>query len=116
MVKSGFFRTSLVQGVDESHVANLLFLAPRLEFFTERSDSAADYYGSFRSEHNSGTWLLLAGTALFAGAYIAVGENDGLALGLGIAGFGSLVTGAFREAAGRNDLSRAVWWYNRELR
>ena len=115
MVKSGFFRRSLVQGADEAHVASLLFLAPHLDLFAERSDSAARYYRSFHSKHNSGTWLALAGTALFAGAYIVEGESDGVAIGLAIAGAGSIVIGTFRTAAGRNDLARALWWYNREL-
>lgn len=43
-------------------------------------------------------------------------SRSGLALTLGILGFGSWVVGAVKGAPAHNDLARAVWWYNRGLR
>ena len=48
LLKHGAFSRSLVQGADETHVASLVFFAPRVELFAERSDSAARRRSAWR--------------------------------------------------------------------
>jgi hypothetical protein len=81
--------------------------------FAERSDTAARYYAGFRRRHTTGVLLGLAGTiALTAGLFAFDSDRDvGLALviGGGLLGIG----GGIQATRARDQLSQAVWWYNR---
>jgi hypothetical protein len=83
--------------------------------FAERSDTAASYYGSFRRRDRSGSLLGLAGLVVTTIALIEYDSDHdtGLALliGGGLLGLG----GGIQHARAHEQLSRAVWWYNRTL-
>ncbi len=115
-LKRGFLSHQLVAGTQEERVANIYFLAPYVERFAERSDSAAYYYERFRSRHNSSIWFGLAGLAAFTAALIVNDSNEPVAGTLLVLGVGGLTVGLVRGIPARNDLSRGIWWYNRDLR
>ena len=117
-LQSGFFKQSLVQGATGENLANVLFLAPALCIFAERSDSAAFYYGAFRRARNQSFWLSLSGGLLVVTA-ILIEEIDRaqseLTWSVGIPGLALLFTGVVRGVGSGNKLSKAVWWYNSTL-
>ncbi len=115
-LKRGFLSRKLIAGTQEEHVANVYFLAPYLERFAERSDSAAYYYARFRSKQNSSTWFALGSLAAFAAALIVNDSNEPVAGTLLVLGVGGLTVSLVRSLPAPNDLSRAIWWYNRDLR
>ena len=115
-LKRGFLSRRLVAGMQEEQVASVYFLAPSLERFAERSDSAAYYYVRFRSRQNSSTWLALGSVAAFTAAMIINDSNEPVAGTLLVLGVGGLTVGLVRGISAPNDLSRAIWWYNRGLR
>ena len=111
-----FFGSRLVQGSDDEKVAGIGWFAPALPFLAERSDSAASYYAAFRGKQNRGTGMLLAGFgALVVGAFVAAENDNAVGPVLLISGFTLSFAGIFSVVSGQNDLSRAVWWYNRTL-
>jgi hypothetical protein len=104
----------LVRGIDDVPVVSLGLLEPAIAPFLQLSDSAvvqADIYdllsdrGSFITI--GGTVLSIAGPILFRGTMQKIGFT---AVGIGLTVYGGVLT----NRAGDN-LSRALWWYNREL-
>jgi hypothetical protein len=114
-LRYGLFRTHLVQGRAEQQLASLGLFPPAVPLFAERSDTAARYYASFRRRHTSGAILGLAGAiAVTAGLLAYDSDNDlgvTLVIGGGLLGIG----GGIQATRGRDQLSQAVWWYNRTL-
>ena len=47
-VTRGFLGTSILKGTEEERVARIILLAPHLDLFAQRSDSAGLYYEAFR--------------------------------------------------------------------
>ncbi len=117
-LERGFLRNSLLQGATGNRIANVGFLAPRLDMFAERSDSAAYYYQAFRTAHNQSFWLSTSGGLLMV-ATIIIEEIDRtqseLTWGIGIPGIALLFTGIIRGFGSGNKLSKAIWWYNSTL-
>jgi hypothetical protein len=117
-VERGFFRNSLLQGATGKRIADVAFLAPQLDVFAERSDSAGHYYQAFRTPHNQSFWLGTIG-GLLLGSAIVIEEvdrtQDELTWGIGIPGMALLITGLIRGLGSGNNLSKAVWWYNSTL-
>jgi hypothetical protein len=73
----------------------------------------------FAHDYAPGTWLTALGVATI-GAWIGVSRihdvNRGITTGLLLAGTGLVVYGGGRLENAYNALSRAVWWYNRDLK
>lgn len=115
MVKTAFWGPRIVRGAEEAHVARIGIIAPRLDLFAI-SDSATRHYDAFRGLHNSGGGLFAAGFAMMYSALLFAQDHE--AVGLGLVGGGALLTfvGTVRLTRASNELDRAVWWYNRELR
>jgi hypothetical protein len=117
-LQTGFFKQSLVRGTTGEDLANVVFLAPELSIFAERSDSAAFYYSAFRKARNQSFWLSLSG-GLLVGTALLIEEIDRtqseLTWSIGIPGLVLLAIGVFRGARSGNKLSKAVWWYNSTL-
>jgi hypothetical protein len=117
-IKRKFFTgDEVVRGVGEEHVASIWFFAPKISLLSERADSAAHYYQSFRTIHNRGTWIGLTGVAMMvAGIIVAGGDNEALAIGLTVGGAVPLTWGVVESVRARDRLGRAIWWYNGSLR
>jgi hypothetical protein len=114
-VTQSLFGRSILQGTSEQRVARIFFFAPDIPLFTERADSAAYYYRAFRSQQNRGTWFLIAGSAAFFSGALLASRDETVGITLSVAGFGAFVVSIIETVSGFNKLSRAVWWYNREL-
>jgi hypothetical protein len=106
----------LVRGSDGVKVAGLGWFPPALPFLAQRSDSAAVHYDAFRARHTAGNVLVLVAMGAFIAGYaIARDGNDGAGAAVLIGGLTVGLVGVAVTASGQNELSRAVWWYNRSL-
>jgi hypothetical protein len=106
----------LVRGRDDVKVAGLGWFPRALPLLAQRSDSAAVHYNAFRARHTSGTLLFLVGLgALFAGSALVADGNEGAGAAVFIGGFAVGLVGVTITASAQDELSRAVWWYNRTL-
>ena len=94
--------------------------APRLTALVEQSDSARHYAALFERQYRTGVRMSLLGAAA-GGTLLALGwqastERDRQRLTVAAIPFLALgVYGDFRRSAGQRALSRAIWWYNRDL-
>jgi hypothetical protein len=110
-VKSGFFGRSLVRGAEEQKVLGLGIWVGRLDAVFEGNPEAIALGTRFRSRHNTGSTVALAGLAVGVSGILFAQEDDtkaGFALG------GTLLTlvGAFITGSGEDALHRAIWEYN----
>jgi hypothetical protein len=113
-IHQGFFGARLVRGLAGEKVAGLGAFPSALPLLAERSDSAAIRYDAFRSKQTGGSVLALLGAAVgVAGLAVLYNDQEGTGTGLMIGGLALTAAGAIVASLGRNDLYRAVWWYNR---
>lgn len=117
-VKRSLIGHRIVQGQHEEPVASIVVFAPRLQMWSERSDSADTHYAAFRARHNAGAIFSLVGLAAFAtGTVLALSDrgSETIPLVTVIGGLTFTVVGFAFQLDGRNHLSRAIWWYNSTL-
>jgi hypothetical protein len=105
----------IVQGREENRVVSLGWLAPSAPLFGDRSDTAAWHYASFRRKEHVGAALGFAGLVASVAALLVGDSNEDLAAGLGIGGTVLVIGGGIQLGRANEQLSRAVWWYNRTL-
>ena len=114
-LRYSFFKTQLVQGREARPVASIGMFAPGVPLFAERSDTAARYYTNFRRKHTSSALLGLGSLVLVTvGAVVYDNDHDAslaLVIGGGLLGIG----GVIQRTRADEQLSRAVWWYNRTV-
>jgi hypothetical protein len=115
-LQQGLLGPRLVRGLEGTKVVGVGLFPPRLPLFGQRSDSAGVHYLAFRSRQSgASTLLLVALGAMVAGNVIAADGHEDTGLGFVVAGFVLSLAGAGLGASAQNELSRAVWWYNRSL-
>ena len=114
-VTRGFLGTSILKGTEEERVARIILLAPHLDLFAQRSDSAGLYYEAFRGQQNRSTWFLIGGAAAFLTGPLLARENETAGIAITVTGIGALVVAVVESISASNKLTRAVWWYNRGL-
>lgn len=114
-LRHSLFSMQLVQGEDQHRVASLGLFPPAVSLFADRSDTAAQYYASFRRRHTGGVLLSLAGTIAMAAGLVAYDNNDDLGVALVVGGGLLGIGGGIQATRAREQLSQAVWWYNRTL-
>ncbi|HEX9727405.1 MAG TPA: hypothetical protein VGA37_02735 [Gemmatimonadales bacterium] len=115
-VHRSIFSARLVRGVNGEKVARLGMFAPKLSLFAEMSDSAGRHYSAYRSRQNTGTIAQLVGLGvLVLGAVAASKSQDATGPALVTGGLTLGAVGMVYAATGYNELSQAVWWYNRGL-
>jgi hypothetical protein len=110
-----FFKVQLVQGMDQRPVGSLGWFAPALPLFAERSDTAARHYSSFRRRQTSGLILSLTGAVALTAGLAAYDSNNDVGLILVIGGGLLGIGGGIQSIRAGEQLSQAVWWYNRTL-
>jgi hypothetical protein len=116
----GFFGSRIVRGVQGETAAKIGFFNSNIERIVQGSDSATRLARSFREQHITGTTVGIIGGALATVSILQLdpwddgGDNDLAVAGAIAGGVISLVGAAIEVKAGRA-LSRAIWWYNREL-
>lgn len=114
-LRYSLFSIRLVRGQDQQRVASLGLFPSSVPLFAERSDTAARYYASFRRRHTSGVLLSLAGTIAMTAGFLAYDSNHDLGVALVIGGGLLGIGGGIEATRAREQLSQAVWWYNRTL-
>ena len=114
----GFGSWSIVQGMEGKKLGRLgMFRGPNVANLVAAVPEAAEEARRFQRGYARSSALLWGGAALTAiGAGLAAG-NDGhpVALGLGVSGAALMTYGAWRHGTSFNQLSRALWLYNRSL-
>ena len=119
--ETGFFSgTRIVRGRGAVPVSGLS-PSSALDSLFQRSDSASQWYNQFEVAHEKARFRNTVGNVLYLGGlvgYLLTGFDEDWALvGLGAA----VASTGFRLSAVRprkrasQALSRAIWWYNREL-
>jgi hypothetical protein len=105
---------AIVRGLDNTEVAQLGLMQPAIAPFVQLSDSALVHARVYDVLNDRGSIITIVGTVLSIGAPIVfreTGQKIGFAVaGIAITVYGGVVTNQAQEA-----LSRALWWYNREL-
>jgi hypothetical protein len=114
-LRQSFFKRQLVQGKDARPVASLGLFAPKVSIFAQRSDTAAQYYASFRRRATTGTLLGLAGLVVTTLGLVEYDHDHDTGLALVIGGGLLGIGGGIQQTRATEQLSRAVWWYNRTL-
>jgi hypothetical protein len=119
--------TAILRGADRVRVGTLgLFRStPALPLVQESSDSAITYARKFDARYNRGQTMIWTGGILSAASLAALlnrtsrnGNATTIDLVLGATTAGGLIVefvGAFQVRRARQALSRAFWWYNRDL-
>jgi hypothetical protein len=121
-IKTSFWGAStIVAGTDE-HVVGKVGMFPSNDtrvFLAQRSEKAAEYFGSYRSKQISGSLLYLVSIgAIVAGVVVFdpdVESSESLSVGLMVGGFVATLVAAWRWSEASDDLATSVWWYNREV-
>jgi hypothetical protein len=111
---------TIVRGVSETVVAKIgVFRAVDVAGIMNPSPKAVEEALVFQHNYRPGTWLASVGIATLGAAIGASrinGLNQAIPTGLTIVSVSLITVGGFKlETAGRA-LSKAVWWYNRDLK
>jgi len=111
---------TIVRGVSETVVAKIgVFRAVNVAGIMNPSPKAVEEALVFQHNYRPGTWLAAVGIATLGAAIGASrinGLNQAIPTGLTIVSVSLITVGGFKlETAGRA-LSKAVWWYNRDLK
>ena len=105
------------QGIVVAHSG--IFHGPRLASLVTQSDSALAEAKIFERDYQPGQYIAGLGIAMM-GAAIGVSRIPGINTlipgGLTVASFALIVYGAGRLESAYRALSRAIWFYNRELK
>ena len=110
----------LVQGQSAVSIARIGLYPPRIDLFAAANDSTRSHYEAFRQHHSRAATFGIVSLATLLGSVILHYSSDedvaqGAAIGLVVTSFGfSLAAGSNRRRAG-NELSQAIWFFNREL-
>jgi hypothetical protein len=114
----GFGSWSVVQGIDSRRVGRLgMFRGPDVANLVATVPEAAEEARRFQQGYARSSAFLWGGAALAViGSGLAAG-NDGhpLAVGLSVSGVVLMTYGAWSHGRSFNQLSRALWLYNRSL-
>jgi hypothetical protein len=105
---------ALVRGSDGVEVARLGLMEPAIAPLVQLSDSAVAHARVYDVLNDRGSIITIVGTVLSIGAPIVFRET-GQKIGFAVAGIGITVYGGMVSNQAQEALSRAIWWYNREL-
>ncbi|HWL40865.1 MAG TPA: hypothetical protein VNO75_11565 [Gemmatimonadaceae bacterium] len=118
-LESHWGRFQIVRGADGPIVGTAgVFRTADVEKIVAGSARAETEAKIFKASHRSGAIASTLGVLTFAGGLIASTNNSNSAATpiLMIGGLGGVVWGARRLDSAYSSLSRAVWWYNRDIR
>jgi hypothetical protein len=93
-----------------------LFQTPDLTYLVQSSERATEHARIFEQTAPTAQWLGLAGALLLVAPRWETDRNvTSLELGAVIAGAGLSIYGTHLQVRAQRALSRAIWWYNRDL-
>lgn len=110
----------IVRGVSETVVAKIgVFRAVDVAGIMNPSPKAVEEALVFQHNYRPGTWLAAVGIATLGAAIGASrinGLNQAIPTGLTIVSVSLITVGGFKLQTAGRALSKAVWWYNRDLK
>ncbi|HEU4629055.1 MAG TPA: hypothetical protein VFS08_04895 [Gemmatimonadaceae bacterium] len=117
-VEDGWFSRRLVRGPEATVVARLGFGGPSLASIVQRSDSAVAHARRYQSAQRTGDIVSLIGTVGTVAALFALDDESGArdeAIAVNIASVVVFVVGQSFHFKAQRELSRSLWWYNRDV-
>ena len=119
-VESHLGDLQIVRGKDGTVVARAgVFRGPRVAGLFNASEPATAEAKVFERDYNPGAYIAAAGIATL-GAAIGASSipdiNNGIPSGLTAAGVLMIAYGGTKLERAYRALSRAIWWYNRDLK
>jgi hypothetical protein len=110
----------ILRGIDGKVAARAgMFHPPRLANLVIQSDSALAEAKVFERDYEPGQWMAALGIATL-GAAIGVSRiadiNPVIQVSLYTTGFAALAYGGNKLHSAYGALSKAIWWYNRDLK
>jgi hypothetical protein len=119
-VESRLGDLQIVRGTSGTVVARAgLFRGPRVANLVSSSDSALAEAKVFERDYNPGQYMAAAGIALLGAAVGAVripDLNNGIPSGLLASSVLLIAFGGSKLDSAYRGLSKAIWWYNRDLK
>jgi len=110
----------IVRGVSETVVAKIgVFRAVDVAAVVSPSPKAVAEATVFQRNYRPGTWLASLGIATLGAAIGASrinGLNQAIPTSLTIVSVSLITVGGFKLETAQRALSRAIWWYNRDLK
>jgi hypothetical protein len=117
-IESHWSNRYIMRGVDGPTVATAgVFRRANVEQIVAGSPRAETEAKLFRASHRTGSVAIALGALTFAGGVVASanGANSAATPILMIGGLGGVIWGARQLDIAYASLSRAVWWYNRDI-
>ena len=110
----------IVRGVEGTIVARAgIFHGPKVANLVSQSDSALAEAKTFERDYEPGQWIAALGIATL-GAAIGASRipdiNPVIQVGLYATSFAAIGYGAKKLDSAYRALSKAIWWYNRDLK
>lgn len=118
-LESHWGRFQIVRGADGQVVGTAgVFRTANVEQIVAGSPRAETEAKIFRTNHRTGAVAIALGALTFTGGLIATTNSSNSAATpiLMIGGLGGAVWGIRRLNTAYSSLSRAVWWYNRDIK
>jgi hypothetical protein len=115
---SGFDGLKVVRGVSDSVVLSIGILrAADVVQLVGPSPNAITQAKVFEANYRKGVWTAVLGMAIWPTVYAInhIGPNQPVPLGVTFISAALVVYGAQRIDSAKRALSRAIWWYNRDL-
>ena len=110
----------IVRGVEGTVVARAgIFHGPKVATLVMQSDSALAEARIFERDYEPGQWVAALGIATLGaaiGAYRIPDINPMIQVGLTGTSFALIGYGAKKLDSAYRALSKAIWWYNRDLK
>ena len=116
---SGFGRLRIVRGARDSVVVSIGLVRPtEVARLFASSPNAVTEAKVFEANYRQGIWTTAVGIAVWAAGFAIsrIGENHPVPLGLTITTVVLVTYGAMRLDTAKRALSKAIWWYNRDLK
>jgi hypothetical protein len=118
-VESGQGNLRIVRGVEGTVVATAgIFHGPRIAHLVSSSEKALAEAKVFERDYDPGQWLAGVGLATLGAAIAATRISDVnpvIQVGLYATSFVAIGYGAKKLESAYRALSKAIWWYNRDL-
>jgi len=116
---SGFSGLRILRGVSDSIVLKVgIVKAVDVARLVAPSPNAVAQARIFEANYRQGVWTAAVGVAVWAAGYAIsrIGANQPVPLGLTFTTVALVTYGAMRIDTAKRALSKAVWWYNRDLK
>jgi hypothetical protein len=110
----------IVQGAQGTNLGRIGLYPPRINLLATADDSTRLHYEAFREYHSrSATFGLVSLVFTVGGAVLVYASDDETAdwtgFGLSVVGLGFSIGASSSSRRGRDELSQAIWFYNRRF-